>query len=78
MPRRPAPPAPATPGARLRAAREQLGLSCAEAAARLGVGKQSWLEVERGKPRTLDWYYDAAQALGVDPHSIDPRLAPRA
>ena len=66
-----------TPGARLRAAREQLGLSCAEAGARMAppVGKQSWLDAERGKPRSLDWWYSAALALGVDPHEIDPRLA---
>ena len=69
--------APSTPGQRLRAAREQLGLSCAEAAARMSppIGKQSWLDAERGKGRSLDWWYGAALALGIDPHDLDPRLA---
>lgn len=78
MPRRNGKPAPpSTPGARLRAAREALGLSCPEAGARRSppISGQSWLDAERGKPRSLDWWYASALALGVDPHAIDPRLA---
>ena len=66
-----------TPGARLRAARERLGLSLAEAAARFDppISKQSWGDAERGRYRSLDWWYSAALALGIDPHTLDERLA---
>jgi hypothetical protein len=69
--------AKSAPGQRLRAAREALGLSCEAAGARVRppISGQSWGDAERGRPRSLDWWYSAALALGVDPHELDPRLA---
>ena len=71
------PPAPATPGARLRAARIAAGLSCEDAGARVRprISGQSWGDAERGRARSLDWWYSAALALGIDPHTLDERLA---
>jgi transcriptional regulator with XRE-family HTH domain len=66
-----------TPGARLRAAREAAGLSQAAAAARMGgdVSAQYWSDVERGRRKpSLEWLWEAAQALGCDPHGLDERL----
>lgn len=66
-----------TPGQRLRAARLALGLSCEEAGARVAppISKQSWGDAERGRNRSLDWWYSAALALEIDPHTLDKRLA---
>lgn len=74
---KPAPKPAPTPGARLRAAREALSLSCPEAGARMRppISGQSWGDAERGQARTLDWWYSAALALEIDPHSLDERLA---
>lgn len=66
-----------TPGSRLRAAREARGLSCREAGELVqpAISGQSWGDAERGQYRSLDWWYSAALALGVDPHTLDERLA---
>jgi hypothetical protein len=55
--------AKSAPGQRLRAAREALGLSCEAAGARVRppISGQSWGDAERGRPRSLDWWYSAAR-----------------
>lgn len=64
------------PGARLRAARLSQRLSVVEVAERLGVGHQAVRNIEADtRPVTLDKIHEVATAIGVDPHSIDPRLA---
>lgn len=67
---------PATPAARLRAARERAGLSTRDVAARLGISQPYYTRVETGgrKP-SLDWLHEAARAIGCDPAELDPRLA---
>lgn len=66
-----------TPAERLRAARKAIGISCAEAGAYMSppISGQSWGDAERGGYRSLDWWYAAALALDVSPHTIDDRLA---
>lgn len=66
-----------TAGQRLRAARKAKGLSCAEAGrlVRPPISAQSWGDAERGAYRTLDWWYSAALALEISPHTLDERLA---
>jgi hypothetical protein len=40
------------------------------------VKAQYWSDVETGRKNpTLEWLYDAALALRVSPHTLDPRLA---
>jgi hypothetical protein len=69
-----------TPGTRLRAARIAAGLSCETAGRRCSppISGQSWGDAERGRTRSLDWWHSAALALGIDPHSLDERLASKA
>ena len=74
------PPDPAldSPAARLKAARERAGLSQSAAAARMpgSVAVQYWSDVERGRRKpSLEWLWDAAGAIGCDPHELDSRLA---
>lgn len=69
-----------TIGARLRSARIRAGLSQSEAAARLPrpVAVQYWSNVETGRRNpSLEWLWDAAAALGCDPHDLDGRLMRR-
>jgi transcriptional regulator with XRE-family HTH domain len=71
------PPETPTPGSCLRAARLKAGLSQAAAASRMTpkVTAQYWSDVENDRRRpSLDWLWEAAQALGVNPHSLDVRL----
>jgi transcriptional regulator with XRE-family HTH domain len=78
MPRTKPHPSPATLGQRLRAARAAAGLTQGELAAAMEIpsGKQTVSEVERGLwVPTLDWTYRAAVAMGVDPSTLDDRLA---
>jgi len=62
--------------ARFAAARKSLGLTQAEAAARLGCspGYVGQLESGHGSP-TLDKIHELATTLGIDPHTLDERLA---
>lgn len=71
-------PDPSSPAAKLKAARERAGLSQSAAAARMpgSVAVQYWSDVERGRRRpSLEWLWDAARAVGCNPHSLDERLA---
>ena len=63
--------------ARLRAARQRLGLTQRQACARLGTTQGSWGQLERGLTAvTLEQTARIAAALGLDPSELDPRLAP--
>jgi len=65
------------PGRRLRIARQRAGLSLRELAERMGIpeGYARISILERGGLRaSLDWLWLASQALGCDPHELDPRL----
>jgi transcriptional regulator with XRE-family HTH domain len=67
-----------TPGDRLRSARIKAGLSQADAAARMPgkVTSQYWSDVENNRRRpSLEWLWEAARALGCNPHHLDERLA---
>lgn len=69
------PPSPDTPGARLRAARERLGLSQRELAERLGITQQSYAQYESGaRVATLDWLHAVATTVGIDPYTLDPKF----
>ncbi|HEU5116815.1 MAG TPA: helix-turn-helix transcriptional regulator, partial [Isosphaeraceae bacterium] len=73
-------PDPSSPAAKLRAARERAKLSQGEAASRMPgrVTIQYWSDVERGRRKpSLEWLYEAAKAIGCNPHSLDERLASR-
>lgn len=65
-------------GERIKAARTKAGFTQAQAASRMimKVAAAYWSDVENGhrKP-SLEWVWEAAQALGVNPHSLDERLA---
>jgi transcriptional regulator with XRE-family HTH domain len=66
------------PGASIRAAREKAGLTQAAAAARMpnSVAVQYWSDVENGhRSPSLEWLWEAAKALGCNPHGLDERLA---
>lgn len=70
-------PPPDSPAARLRAARLKAGLAQLDAAAamRSPVTIQYWSDVERGRRvPSLEWLWEAAQAIGCDPHALDERL----
>jgi len=73
------PPTTATgPGARLRAAREAAGVSRRDLARRLDVAYPTLADIEADrKPISLDKIHEVAVAIGIDPHSIDERLASR-
>jgi DNA-binding XRE family transcriptional regulator len=63
-------------GARIRAARVSLGLDRRELAGRLGITYQRVADIEADrKPTSLERVIEIAAALGIDPHSLDPRLA---
>jgi DNA-binding XRE family transcriptional regulator len=65
-------------GDRIRAARERAGLTQSAAAARHSghVAVQYWSDVERGRRSpSLEWLWEAARAIGCNPHSLDERLA---
>jgi transcriptional regulator with XRE-family HTH domain len=67
-------------GRRLRAAREEAGLTQTEAAARLGWAIPSYTQYERGK-RVPSWVTLAkmVEALGLDPETLFPEwVAPKA
>ena len=67
-----------TPGTRLALALKRAGVSQAELARRLGVGRTVVHQVIRGDwPPSLDWLWEAAVAIGVDPNELDSRLANR-
>lgn len=71
---------PTTTGDRIRAARQQAGLTQAAAAARMpgAVSFQFWSDVENGRRHTsLEWLWEAAKALDCNPHDLDERLASR-
>jgi transcriptional regulator with XRE-family HTH domain len=70
-------PAPDSPASRLRAARESARLSQAAAAAGMPgrVTIQYWSDVENGRRTpSLEWLWNAAKAIGCDPHALDERL----
>lgn len=63
-------------GERIAAARESMGMSRQQAAEVLGVGYTALYEIETGKKgASLDRLWEIAQAWGVDPASLDSRLA---
>lgn len=58
--------------------RGRLGLSQRQCAERLGVSASYVGDLESGRRSpSLDWLFAAAEALGVDPHDLDPRLHSR-
>lgn len=60
--------------------RLRAGLSQAQAATRMpgSVSAQNWSDIENERRRpTLEWLWNAALALGCDPHELDDRLCPR-
>jgi transcriptional regulator with XRE-family HTH domain len=60
-------------GRRLRAARDGAGLSQAELAERVGLGRTSVTNIETGRQRVpLHLLFDFAGALGVDPATLLP------
>jgi transcriptional regulator with XRE-family HTH domain len=64
-------------GRRLEVARLNAGLTQRDAAARMpgNVTPQYWSDIERGRRRpSLEWLWEAAAAIGCDPHDLDPRL----
>jgi transcriptional regulator with XRE-family HTH domain len=70
-------PPPDSVAAKIRAARVKAGVTQAEAATRMpgSVGVPYWSDVERGRRApSLEWLWEAAQALGCDPHWLDDRL----
>ena len=60
---------------RLRDARRASGLSQAQLAERVGLTQGRIAQLERGDPSDLQQRYDLAVAMGVDPASLDGRLA---
>ena len=61
--------------ARLRDARKAAGLSQSQLAERVGLTQGRIAQLERGDPSDLQQRYDLAVALGVDPATLDGRLA---
>lgn len=76
MPRNPKPGRPRenkTPrgiASRLRKARESLGLSAEEAAAKIGVGRSTWYDWEAGSIPPLTAGILAADLVGLSPHQL--------
>lgn len=60
---------------RLRDARKAAGLTQAELASRVGVHQTRLSQIEHGDSADLQARYDLAIALGIDPHTLDARLA---
>jgi transcriptional regulator with XRE-family HTH domain len=72
------PPTITSPADRRRAARVSAGLTVAELARRLGVTPQRVCNLESGKCNaTLTMVARIAEAIGCDPHALDPMLASR-
>jgi transcriptional regulator with XRE-family HTH domain len=70
-------PPPDSVAGKIKAARDKAGLTQGQAAARMpgNVAVQYWSDVERARRTpSLEWLWDAAQAIGCDPHDLDPRL----
>lgn len=66
----------AAPGETLRAYRESQGWSQSDLAARLGCRKSMVSDVECGtRTPTLEWWHKTATAIGLDPSTLDKRLA---
>jgi ribosome-binding protein aMBF1 (putative translation factor) len=64
-----------TPGERIRAARNAKGLSTRQAAELAGMSQPNWTRLETGKHQaTVDTLVAVADALGVKPSDLDPRL----
>ncbi len=65
-----------TPADRLRAALAARNLSPTEAAAKLGVKRESLTQYLSGdRAPTLNWLWNFAEKIGVDPAGLDARLA---
>lgn len=62
---------------RLRDARKAVGLSQAQLAERVGLTQGRIGQIEAGAPSDLQQRYDLAVAMGVDPATLDARLASR-
>lgn len=64
-------------GRRLRAAREQAGLTQEGAAVRLGIGRESYSQYELGR-RVPSWtqLYRFLDRLDLDPHIVMPEYVP--
>lgn len=65
-------------GDRIRAARDRAGFTQGQAAGRMpnNVTVQYWSDVENGRRTpSLEWLWEAARAIGCNPHSLDERLA---
>lgn len=67
-----------TPGWRFRMARSRSGLSQGQLAARLRCRASYVSDLECGRRHaTLEWLWDAALAMSVNPADLDDRLAER-
>lgn len=61
----------------IRDARESRRLTRKQAAETLGLNEQYLYQVETGRRvPTLETLWEIAGAMGIDPHSLDSRLAP--
>ena len=60
---------------RLRDARRAAGLTQVELADRVGVHQTRLSQIEGGAAVDLEMRWKLAVALGVDPHTLDARLA---
>jgi len=66
-------------GAKLKDAREAAGLTRTELARMIAKSYQSVVSIEGGRGFvSLEMIWTVAEAIGCNPHSIDPRLASRA
>lgn len=65
-------------GERIKAARTKAGFTQAQAAGRMvqRVTAAYWSDIENGRRKpSLEWLWEAAKALGVNPSKFDDRLA---
>jgi DNA-binding transcriptional regulator YiaG len=70
-------PPPDSVAGKIKAARDKAGLTQGQAAARMpgNVAVQYWSDVERARRTpSLEWLWNAAKAIGCDPHALDERL----
>jgi len=66
-------------GRRIRAAREDAGLTQAELAASISLSRTSVTNIERGRQQILlHTLYDIASALGIDAANLLPEMKPKA
>lgn len=70
-------PAPSELGARVRAAREAVGLSASEPARRLGITYQSYQAKETKTGLTYPAIVELVKVLGYDPRILCPELFER-